>query len=331
MTDPATWRRAVPAPAPTPVAASRTRPARRLSVAVVAIAVVVAAAVVAGCEPPPERPPPGRIGVVASFYPLAEATRQVGGRRVEVTDITPPGAEPHDLELSTRDVDRIEDASLVVVLGGGFQSAVDAATGRRDGPTLVVLDALAGHDGGAGAERLRPGDPHVWLDPVLMADIVRLVADRLGAVDPDHRPGYRERSAAYLRRLASLDARFRAGLAHCERRTIVTSHAAFGYLADRYGLEQRSVVGLVPDQEPDPRTLGEIADLVRRDGVTTVFTEKLASPRIAETIAREAGGARVDVLDPLETLTRDQLRGGVDYLSVMDDNLGRLRRALGCR
>ncbi len=303
------------------------------AVAVSVVTAATAALATGGCKPAPEGPPPGRIAVVASFYPLAEATRQVGGERVAVTDLTPVGAEPHDLELDSRDVDRIEDAGLVVILGGGFQPAVDAAVHRRDGPTLVVIDALSALGGrdGRPAPHLRPGDPHLWLDPVLMRDVVDLVADRLGRADPGHRAEYRSRAAAYDGRLADLDRRFRDGLARCDRRTFVTAHDAFGYLADRYHLVQRAVVGLVPDQEPDPRTLGELADLVRRDAITTVFTEKLVSPRIAETIAREAGGVRVEVLDPLETLTREQIRAGADYLSVMEDDLRRLRAALDCR
>ncbi len=305
---------------------------RAPSAAVVATVLLATLATV-GCKPPSEGPPPGRIAVVASFYPLAEAVRQVGGDRVEVTDLTPVGGEPHDLELIPRDVDRVEDATLVVLLGGGFQPAVDAAAGRRRGPTLVVLDALAALDahGRDRVPRLRPGDPHVWLDPVVMQDVVRLVADRLARADPGHASTYREGSATYVRSLAELDARFRSGLARCDRRTIVTSHEAFGYLARRYHLVQRSVVGLVPDQEPDPKTLGRIADLVRREGITTVFTGKLVSPRVAEAVAREAGGVRVEVLDALEALSPGQVRSGADYLSVMTGNLHRLRRALDCR
>lgn len=303
------------------------------------VLVAVGGSVAAACRPPSDAPPAGRLAVVAAFYPLAEAVRQVGGGRVAVRDLTPVGGEPHDLELTPRDVDRIEDATLVVVLGGGFQPAVDAAARRRRGPTLVVLDALDALDARTGrrdsaahgSRRLRAGDPHVWLDPVLMQDVVRAVGDRLARVDPGHAAQYRSGSAAYVRRLAALDARIRSGLARCERRTIVTSHDAFGYLAHRYGLEQRSVVGLVPDQEPDPKTLGELADLVRREGITTVFTGRSVSSRVAETIAREAGGVRVEVLDPLEALTGEQVRAGADYVSVMLDNLRRLRRALDCR
>ncbi|MCL4293278.1 MAG: zinc ABC transporter substrate-binding protein [Acidimicrobiia bacterium] len=300
------------------------------------VLVAVGGSVAAACRPPSDAPPAGRLAVVAAFYPLAEAVRQVGGGRVAVRDLTPVGGEPHDLELTPRDVDRIEDATLVVVLGGGFQPAVDAAARRRRGPTLVVLDALDARAGRGASEahgsgRLRAGDPHVWLDPVLMQDVVRAVGERLARVDPGYAARYRSGSAAYVRRLAALDARFRSGLARCERRTIVTSHDAFGYLAHRYGLEQRSVVGLVPDQEPDPKTLGELADLVRREGITTVFTGRSVSSRVAETIAREAGGVRVEVLDPLEALTGEQVRAGADYVSVMLDNLRRLRRALDCR
>lgn len=263
-----------------------------------------------------------RFDVVAGFYPLAEAARQVGARLVRVDDLTPAGVEPHDLELDTDDVDAILDADLAVVLGGDFQPAVEDAAGQRDGPTLRALEHLR--------RGSRPDDPHVWLDPVRYRRIVGLVADALVKADPGRTPTYRRNAARYERELRRLDADFAAGLGECRSRTILTAHDAFGWLADRYDLDQHGVAGIDPDAEPDPDRLADLADLAEREGVTTVFTETLVSPRVARTLAREAGGLRTAVLDPLEGLSDERVEAGDDYLSVMRDNLAALRAALGC-
>lgn len=266
-----------------------------------------------------------RLPVVTAFFPLAEAARVVGGPAVRVQDLTPPGAEPHDLELSTDDRDAIEDAGLAVVMGDGFQPAVEAAADDRDGPTVRVLDAI-------GVRRSRAEhDPHVWLDPVLMSRAVTAVEHGLAKADPRHADDFARRAAAYRAQLADLDAEYRTGLADCDRRLVVTAHEAFGWLARRYGLRQEGVAGIDPDAEPDPRRLGELADLARERGVTTVFTEDLVSPKVARTLAREAGGLTTEVLSPLEGLSDAQRSRGDDYLSVMRSNLRSLRAALGCR
>ena len=263
-----------------------------------------------------------RAEVLASFYPLAEAAARVGGSHVVVRNLTPPGTEPHDLELSTRAVDQIDGADLAIVLGDDFQPAVEDAAERRDGATVVVLDALSG--------RVRADDPHVWLDPARMVAIVDAVAARLARVDPAHAPTYRARAERYTAELRALDGEFRDGLADCPRRLLVTSHDAFGYLAAAFHLEVRSVSGLNPDAEPDARRLGELADLARTRSVTTIFAEELVSPRVARTLAREAGGLRVATLNPLEGLSARERRAGSDYVSVMRSNLRALRTALGC-
>jgi len=260
--------------------------------------------------------------VVAAFYPIAWAVQQVGGPHVRVENLTPVGAEPHDLELSTDQRDAVEDAAVAYVLGGGFQPAVEAAAATRDGPTVELLDHLGA--------RSNTRDPHVWLDPRLMARIVATVATTLGRADPGHRADFTTRAAAVTAALTDLDARYRAGLADCRHHTIVTSHEAFGHLARAYGFRQVGVAGISPDAEPDARRLGQLADLVRARGITTVFTEDLVSPRIARTLAREAGGVTTEVLSPLETLSASQRRAHDDYLSVMDANLAKLRVALDC-
>lgn len=291
----------------------------------------VAATAMAGCGAD-GRPADGRIHAVAAFAPLAEAVRRVGGERVEVRDLTPPGVEPHDLEIAPDDMDRILDADLAVILGGGFQPAVEAAVGRRDGPVLVVLDApgVVG-DGGTGGPNGHGGDPHVWLDPTRMAGIVDAVAGALTDIDAAGTTVYRENAVRYRRELRLLDGEIKGGLADCESRTVITTHDAFGWLAGRYGLEVIGIVGISPDAAPDPKRLAEVADLARTEGVTTVFTETLVSRETAETVAREAGGLRTAVLNPFEGITDDERAAGVGYISVMRENLAALRGGLGCR
>ena len=259
----------------------------------------------------------GRPTAVAAFFPLAATTRALGGPRLLVRDLTPPGVEPHDLELTTDDMDAILDARLVVLMGKGFQPAIESGADRRSGPTLRVLD------------RLHAGDnPHVWLDPVRMRRVVGEVAGALERAVPAGRAAVPARAARLDASLRALDRDYRTGLAHCARRDFVTAHDAFGYLAQRYGLRQRAIAGISPEQEPDPQRLAELSDLVRREHLTTVFTERLVSPRVAATLARDAH-VRTAVLDPIESAARGATFAG--YLRSMRANLAALRQALGCR
>jgi zinc transport system substrate-binding protein len=249
--------------------------------------------------------------VVASFYPLAFAAAQVGGDRVTVANLTPAGAEPHDLELSPRDVSRIRSADLVLLMGHGFQPQVEDAAGTSQ-RVLRLLDTQG--------LRTRPGDPHVWLDPLRYALIVRRIGASL------HAPAAAQRM---ITRLRGLDSEYRRRLSDCRRREIVASHEAFGYLAERYDLQQVAITGINPEAEPTPRQLERVIETVRRTHASTVFTETLLSPRAAQTVAR-ATGARTDVLNPIEGLTDAEAKAGASYFSLMRENLGALRQGLGC-
>jgi zinc transport system substrate-binding protein len=263
----------------------------------------------------------GRTSVIGAFYPLAYAAERVGGSAVDVRNLTPSGAEPHDLELTPRTVADIQRADVVLYLGHGFQPAVSDALAGAQGR---VVDALAGLplDQPAGdADAGLTADPHVWLDPQLYERIVR----RIGRVL--HRPA---RAATLVAQLETLDRSYRTGLADCSRKEVVTSHAAFGYLARRYGLRQVAITGIAPESEPTARQLAGVVDVVRRTHATTVFFERLVSPRLAETVAREVG-ARTAVLDPIEGLTPAEASHGDTYFTLMRRNLAALRKALACR
>lgn len=287
----------------------------------IAIALIIACAVLAvGCG---EGQPAGRdgaaagnrIAVVAGFYPLAELAEEVGGSRVDVVNLTPAGAEAHDLELTPSQVDAVLDADLVLFAGGGFQPALEEAAERRgEAPTL----------------NLAPGpeeDPHFWLNPLKLVTAVPKVRTALSEADPPSAGLFQRAAARYGAALADLHSAFTTGLADCDQRTFVTTHEAFGHLAEAYDLRQESIAGLSPESEPDPDRLAELTDRIGELGVTTVFVEPLAPRGAAETLAREAG---VDIaeLDPLESLRPSS---GDDYFAVMRANLAALRKALGCR
>jgi zinc transport system substrate-binding protein len=260
--------------------------------------------------------------VVAAFYPLQEAAERIGRDRVEVVNLTPPGVEPHDLELAPDDLVSITTADVVLLVGGGFQPAVEDAAAQASGQKVDVTRGFTHLPG-------PPEDPHVWLDPQQYRAIVSRVAEAMATAAPQDASGFRANAEAFRRELAALDLRFEEGLATCRRRTVVVNHAAFGYLADAYRLDQVAISGVSPEAEPDPNRLAELARLVRENDVTTIFTEELVSPEVAEVLASEAG-VRTRVLYTLEGLTDQQITAGDDYVAVMDRNLETLREALEC-
>jgi zinc transport system substrate-binding protein len=288
------------------------------------------------------------LNVVAAFYPLAYATEQVGGDDVAVTNLTPAGQEPHDLELAPSDIAAIEEADYVVYLKG-FIPELDAAveeyaadkaldvttavdTIGYDSTQVFEEDHAEEHAEEEGDEHeheeLEGTDPHIWLDPVRYAQIGQAIADGLAGIDDVNADSYATAADAFTADLTELDAEFTDGLANRTSDAIVTSHAAFGYLADRYGLTQIAISGLSPDQEPDTQRMAEVAQYVEDNAVTTIFFETLVSPDIAETLAAESG-AQTAVLNPLEGLTDEQAEDGADYFTVMRENLAALQTALG--
>ena len=282
-----------------------------------------------------------RLDVSAAFYPVEEAARAVGGDRVSVYDLTPPGGEPHDIELTPAAVSKIEGSDLVLYLGNGFQPAVEKAVANLgEGPRSVDLltgvklrtndravpGVVGNVDQGELADRR---DPHVWVDPKTFATMVAKVRDGLIDADPDGRSTYTSNANAYLSKLGTLDREFSTALKECRGKALVTSHAAFGYLADRYGLIQAPIAGLSPDEEPDPKSIAATARFAKQNGVRTVFFETLVPKRLAQTVADEIG-AGTDALDPVEGIPQARLDAGATYISIQRENLRRLVKGLAC-
>lgn len=261
----------------------------------------------------------GDLSIVAASYPFAFVAQEVVGDHATVQNLTKPGAEPHDLELRPKQVAGVQSADLLVY-SQGFQPAVDAAVDQAGLQTGHVVNA-------AKMVQNRHSDPHTWLNPLNQAKLATAIATKLATIDPDHGADYRSKGQQLSSRLAALDDEFANTLKRCESRTIVTSHAAFGYLAERYDLHQIAIAGINPSSEPAPAQLADIADLVRKENIHTIFTESLASPAIAKTVASETG-ANVDTLDPIEGLsakTADE-----NYITLMQKNLHAIAKANNC-
>ena len=291
----------------------------------------------------PTAAPSGALTVSTSFYPIQYLAQAIGGEHVAVTSVTPTNVEPHDFELSPKDVTALSASSLVLYVSG-FQPSLDDALAQVSGPTVVDLAgsvdlvhhdgveeehaegateaATAGaHDHGAAGDL----DPHFWLDPVRMQAAAKAVEAALAQADPAHADDYAANLDTLNATLTDLNTSYSTGLGHCERTTFVTSHAAFGYLADRYSLTQASISGVDPESEPSPAELAEVKKVVESTGTTTIFTEELVSPETAQAVAAETG-AQTRVLSPIESAPESG-----DYAGVMRTNLEELRTALSCQ
>ncbi len=287
-----------------------------------------------GCTAPR---PTASFEVVASFYPIYEFASRVGGDRVTVRQLTPPGTSPHDYDPTPGDVAALTRARVFVYNGAGLEPWADrlkaelpqgavAVEATRGLPLVKVEEDDREPDHDPHGEQL---DPHAWLDPVLAQAMVDNIAAGLVQADPQGADFYRRRAQELKDRLAQLHARYTEGLRGCGGRVVVTSHMAFGYLARRYGLRLLSVAGLSHEAEPSPRRLKDLLSAARREGVRAVYAETLAGRKAVEGLARELG-ARVLVLNPVEGLTEEDRRQGKGYFELMEENLQALRDGLGC-
>ncbi len=285
-----------------------------------------------------------KFDVVASFYPMQFLAEQIGGDHVNVTTLTEPGQEPHDLELSTKQTAELQEADAVLYLKS-LQPAVDEAVAQAGAKTKIDAASLTeledhgsvehdhGHEGEEHAEEPSEEeehalDPHVWLDPVKYAEVAKGVGAAFEKADPDHAADYKKNTDALVGKLNDLDTRIADGLKNTTTKVFFTNHASFGYFAERYGLTQEAISGLDPESEPSPARIKELQEEAKADGVTTVFYETLVSDKTAKTLAKDAG-LKTDVLDPLEGITDKS--GGDDYFQVMESNLSALRTALGAK
>jgi zinc transport system substrate-binding protein len=274
-----------------------------------------------------------KIQVVATFYPVAEFARQVGGDKISVTTLTKPGTEPHEFDPTPKQLAQIYDAKMFVYNGAGLEPWVDKITKdlessdvfRVDSSSQISLQKKDPSD----TEDNSPTDPHIWMDPELAMKEVNNIRLGLIAVDPANAQYYVDRAIAYTDKLQALDDAFKKGIASCQSKDIVTSHQAFTYLAKRYGLNAVGIAGLSPDDEPSPQKLAQVADFVKQNNVKYIFFETLVSPKLSQTIASETG-AKTIAFNPLEGLTNDEIKAGKNYISIQNDNLKALRTALDC-
>ncbi|MEU9186184.1 metal ABC transporter substrate-binding protein [Streptomyces sp. NPDC048484] len=287
----------------------------------------------------------GKLDVVASFYPLQFLAERIGGDHVSVNTLTEPGQEPHDLEISAKQTAQLQESDVALYLKN-LQPSVDEAIGQSevrskvDAATLTSLEKHGNEVGGHAAEHDDHGhegeegeegsglDPHIWLDPVKYAEVAEGVGKAFEKADPDHAAAYKKNTATLVKQLHGLDTGFKDGLKDTKTKVFITTHSAFGYLAERYGLTEEAINGLDPESEPSANRVKDLEKMARADGVSTVFYETLVSDKTAKTIAADAD-LRTDVLDPIEGIT-EKSRGD-DYIQVMESNLKALQKALGAK
>ncbi|MBI4932591.1 MAG: zinc ABC transporter substrate-binding protein, partial [Actinobacteria bacterium] len=283
----------------------------------------------------------GRLTVAAAFYPIEEIVRRVGGDAIDVVTLVPPGEEAHEYDPTPKQLEQLAEADVVFYLGQGFQPNVEKAleslpssvqrVDLLDELTLLpITSQLPGTDGEAEGETLADGnDPHVWLAPANMRQMSASVLATLNGVAPDDATTFATNQGSYGTDLDELDTEFADGLRECRSRMLVSSHRAFGYLADAYDLTAVAIAGVSPSEEPSAKTLEAIAEFTRTNDVTTIFFEENLPSDLATTLADEVG-ATTDVLDTVESLSDEQLQAGDDYGSLMRANLVALRTGLGC-
>lgn len=273
----------------------------------------------------------GKIQVTTSFYPLYYFASQIGGDKASVTNITPAGAEPHDYEPTPSDVASIENSKLLILQGTGLEAWGDDIKKNIDpSHTTVVIAGQEFMTQTVVEDGESITDPHVWLSPPLASKMAEKILAGFITVDPSNTEYYQANEAKLKSDLANLNVEYKQGLASCASKDIVTSHAAFGYLATAYGLHQVPISGVSPDAEPSPKQLADVADFVKKNGVKYIFFESLVSPKLSETIARETG-AQTMVLDPIEGIIQNDLAKGIDYMAVMRSNLKNLETVLQCK
>ena len=272
-----------------------------------------------------------KLQIVASFYPLYFLSEQIAGDKADVVNITPAGAEPHDYEPTAQDIAQIENSKLLVLDGTGLEAWGNNIKQNLNPKNTTVL--IVG-DGIIDQKVMEDGqdviDPHIWLSPPLVKQITDKITQALIQIDPANSNYYQTNANSLKAKLDNLDVEYKQGLSNCAEKNIITSHAAFGYLATTYGLNQVSIAGLSPDAEPSPQQLADITKFAKANNVKFIFFESLVSPKLSDTIANEIG-AKTLVLNPIEGLTNDEISQGKNYFTEMQNNLSNLKTALQCK
>ncbi|MFJ2769657.1 metal ABC transporter substrate-binding protein [Streptomyces sp. NPDC087300] len=316
---------------------------RLIPTAALASATVLGLTALTACSTSAADDKDGKLDVVASFYPMQYLAEQIGGSHVLVTNLTEPGQEPHDLEVSAQQRGQLEESDVALYLKG-LQPAVDSAIDQSgiktkvDAASLTSMEKHGNEVGGHAEEHDHDdhghdhshegADPHIWLDPVKYAEVAEGVGKALEKADPDNAATYEKNTAKLVKKLGGLDKSFKDGLKDTDSKVFITTHAAFGYLAERYGLTEEAISGLDPEAEPSAKRVKDLQKMAKADGVTTVFYETLVSDKTAQTLAKDTG-LKTDVLDPVEGITGKSK--GKDYVQVMESNLKALQKALGAK
>ena len=275
---------------------------------------------------------PEKIKIMTTVFPLMEFAKAVTGSKGEVNLLLPPGAEVHTWQPRASDIISLSRADLLISVGANLEPWLHGLLKSVANPGLKNLEASRGLEliEGKGEEPSEAADPHIWLDFANDEKIIDRISDICTQLSPGDEGMFRENAAKYKQRLQALDKLYAKGLASCSQRSFVCGgHAAFGYLARRYGLRQISLFGLSPDSEPTPRQLAGVMDFVKRNGIKVIFFETAVSSKLAKMIASDVGG-QILLLNPSHNLTKEQMVSGLTFLSIMEVNLKNLKKGLGC-
>lgn len=265
-----------------------------------------------------------KLKVTTSFYPMFDFASKVGGDKVEITNMTPAGTEPHDWEPSAKDIEQLEKSDVFIYNGADMEHWTDDVLASLDNKNITVVEASQG------ISLLKEGknyDPHVWLNPLNAKKEMENIKEALIKADEKNKEYYEKNYKTYAKKFDTLDSEYSTTLSNVKNKNLIASHEAFGYLCEAYGLKQIGIEGLSPDSEPDAAKMKEIIHFAKKNNVKTIFFEELVSPKVSETIAKELG-AEATVLDPIEGLSDEQQELGADYFSVMESNLQTLKKSL---
>jgi len=264
----------------------------------------------------------GKPTVVVSTFSLYEAACAVAGDTLHIRSIVPLGSDAHLFSPNPTHVADILKSQLFIYNGGGFETWVEPL--KNTLPKSISVMDMSTH------VTLLQNDPHYWLDIDNMIKITQTLDGQFSKLFPANTELFHKNASIYIVKLQKLKADYATGMSECKNRTLVSNHGAFGYLAHVNKLENISVIGLSSDEQPSAQTISHIVELVKQHTIKTIFFEELISDNVAQTIAKETG-AKAQPLQPLENISEDELKLHQTYLTIMGDNLKKLREAMECR